>query len=102
MPTYGVTYHRNGASTALRLTAATSGEALDQVTRTLGVGGQLPTHAQGSIWRTGACLMWRNGDDRYGIALLELAKVTAQPLDAANATTPPEPAPVRRRAGKNA
>jgi hypothetical protein len=101
VPTYGVTYHRNGASTALRLTAATSGEALDQVTRTLGVGGQLPTHAQGSIWRTGACLMWRNGDDRYGIALLELGKVTAQPVDPANATTPPEP-PVRRRAGKNA
>ncbi len=101
MPTYGVTYHRNGASTLMRLTAETSGQALDQVTRTLGVGGQLPTHAQGSIWRTGACLMWRAGDDRYGIALLELGKVTALPVDPANAT-PPEPAPVRRRAAKHA
>jgi len=98
VPTYGVTYHRNGASTLMRLTAETSGQALDQVTRTLGVGGQLPTHAQGSIWRTGACLMWRHGDDRFGIALLELGKVTAQPLDSANATTSPAPAPVRRRA----
>ena len=99
MPTYGCTYHVNGASVALRITAPTSGDALQDASRRLGVDEHLPTHAQGGVWRHGACLQWRNGADRYGIALVELGKLEALPVDPANDLT--HKLPVRRR-GKHA